>query len=501
MTFQHLGLQISDQGSSSSSNAAPAANASPDHTASASAGNPRHNHHPGSTSRRSAQTSQPRIPDQLPAGPPQAPTHQAAQNPPRNHPNNPAIQQALPAIQQPAAGPAQPLAQPPVQPVEPPVAPQPAQPPNHAPQPAPQPAQPPLPHIAQHPVQQPNHADLRADRAAELLALKARIDELEREEAQAVAAAQPIAQALPHPLVADAATIEQARLSSATAKDEAKRPSLPPLQPGHKVSALSIPIPPKVDEAFKAYRYVPYTALTHAARSKAYFRGDDSSFVLTADGFVAKGLDRSNELSIASVDWLAAAKTAEEKTKQYWGQERADALHSHHDVVLDIGRMHSWAAAMMYDVQQRELAHANHDHNLTGLDTTALTVAISKLSFQSAPTPIPSSSSSSAIKRSAPNDFPSSPRKKSRIFCFRCGAWDHMPADCKAETTVTGRPTAALAVNAKSKHALASADGKHFCFNWARSSKCPYGANCVNTHACTICGDGGHGAGNCKAHT
>lgn len=76
--------------------------------------------------------------------------------------------------------------------------------------------------------------------------------------------------------------------------------TLPELRPGHKVSALSLPIIPKVEEAFKSYRYVPYTALTHAARSKAYLCGEESSFVFTQDGLAAMGLDQSNEILIYS---------------------------------------------------------------------------------------------------------------------------------------------------------------------------------------------------------
>ncbi|KAG2061035.1 hypothetical protein BDR06DRAFT_947534 [Suillus hirtellus] len=238
-------------------------------------------------------------------------------------------------------------------------------------------------------------------------------------------------------------------------------------------------------------------ALMHAARSKAFLRGEDSSFVFTQDGLTAKGLDRSNELSIVTVDWIAAAKAAEERTAHHWGEERAAALISHHLVVLDIGWTHGWSVAMHYDVQQRELAHANHEHNLAGLDVAALTLANNKISIVvSQPAPI------SPNKRAAPNEFPSSPRKKSHTFasshCFRCGASGHLPADCSADTTLAGKPVAAIASNARSKHALANASGKHYCFNWANGSNCSFNSNCRNIHACSLCGDSSHGAGNCK---
>ena len=182
----------------------------------------------------------------------------------------------------------------------------------------------------------------------------------------------------------------------------------------------------------------------------------------------------------------------------YWGEERSSALASHHLVVLDIGRTHGWLVAMHYDVQQRELAHANHDHNLAGLDVAALTLANNKL-FLLAPQPAPTIPSA---KRPALSEFPSSPRKKPHTqasgHCFRCGAHGHLPADCTADVTSAGKPVAALASNAKSKHALTTHSGKHFCFNWATHSSCTFGAACRNAHACSLCGDSSHGAGSCK---
>ncbi|KAG1719378.1 hypothetical protein EDB19DRAFT_1972723 [Suillus lakei] len=214
--------------------------------------------------------------------------------------------------------------------------------------------------------------------ADEIAVLRARIAKLEHGNAHGnhFPARAPMPQ---RALVADPAEIDRIRANLAGAKDEPKQLVLPALQPGHKVSALSLPIPLKVEEAFKNYCYVPYTALTHAARSKAFLHGEDSSFIFTQDGLTAKGLDRANELSIMTVDWIAAAKAAEDRTLHYWGEARASALVSHHLIVLDIGRTHGWAVAMHYDVQQRELAHANHEHNLAGLDVAALTIANNKI--------------------------------------------------------------------------------------------------------------------------
>lgn len=151
--------------------------------------------------------------------------------------------------------------------------------------------------------------------ADEIAALRARIAELERGNARGnqFPARAPAPQ---QALVADPAEVDRICANLAGVEDEPKWLVLPALQPGHKFSALSLPLPLKVEEAFKSYRYVPYTALTHAARSKAFLRGEDSSFVLRQDGLTARGLDRANELSIVMVDWIAAAKAAEDRTLQ-----------------------------------------------------------------------------------------------------------------------------------------------------------------------------------------
>ncbi|KAG1746182.1 hypothetical protein EDB19DRAFT_1690932, partial [Suillus lakei] len=91
-----------------------------------------------------------------------------------------------------------------------------------------------------------------ANLADKIAALRARITELEWGDAHGNHI--PARAAPPHQaLIADAAAIDRVRANLATAKDEPKKLALPVLHPGHKVSALSLPIPPKVEEAFKLY--------------------------------------------------------------------------------------------------------------------------------------------------------------------------------------------------------------------------------------------------------
>jgi hypothetical protein len=257
----------------------------------------------------------------------------------------------------------------------------------------------------------------------------------------------------------------------------------------------SVPaVPPKVDEAFRAFCYVPYTALTLPARQRAA-RGEEDFVINAQGGITAKGLDQRSERHIDVMDWLASAKAAEDCTRRYHGDERADALSAHHNIVQSLSRTHGWLIAVEYDMQQRELVAENPAHDFRTLDTASLTIIATRLALASCASQPPS-----ALKRSASSELPStSPRKRHRSYCFRCGLPGHLPADCKSDSTAAGKPTAAFARGAKSKHALAAPDGRQFCFSWARSSSCSYSNACTNFHGCSVCGDLSHGAGSCKS--
>ena len=253
-------------------------------------------------------------------------------------------------------------------------------------------------------------------------------------------------------------------------------------------------IPPKVEEAFKNFRYVPYTSLSLPARMKVV-RGEDK-LVLNANGsFTVKNLDRRNEKLISVVDWHAASRATEERIRFHHGDYRADAFAAHHKLVMDLGRSHGWEVAMDYDVQQREVAALNPSHDLSVLDTTALMIIATRLSVQHTSTQPPS-----PLKRGFSSDNLSShpPKKRSRSYCFRCGVPGHFPADCKAEQTSSGKPTAPVISTACSKHAILAPNGKQFCFTFARNSSCNYGDSCSNFHGCSLCGDPSHGAGTCQ---
>ncbi|KAG2754091.1 hypothetical protein P692DRAFT_20671163, partial [Suillus brevipes Sb2] len=89
-------------------------------------------------------------------------------------------------------------------------------------------------------------------------------------------------------------------------------------------------VPPKVDEAFKAFKYVPYSTLTSSARWQAIRSGEEAFTISASGSLTAKGLDRRNERSITLSDWIGAAEAAEDRTGHYHGAARAKALKAHH---------------------------------------------------------------------------------------------------------------------------------------------------------------------------
>ena len=93
--------------------------------------------------------------------------------------------------------------------------------------------------------------------------------------------------------------------------------------------SLITAIPPKAEEAFRLFRYVPYTSLSTLARVKAS-RGEDEVILNLSGGISVKLLDQRNEKSISVVEWHAAACVAKERTCFHHGEAQADALALHH---------------------------------------------------------------------------------------------------------------------------------------------------------------------------
>ena len=246
---------------------------------------------------------------------------------------------------------------------------------------------------------------------------------------------------------------------------------------------------------------MPYASLTHSARARAA-RGEEDFIINSQGGLTAKGFDRRDERSIELVDWLGAARVAEDRTRFHHGNARADALASHHQVVTDMARSHGWPVAVEYDIKQRELSAQHPQHDLSFLDRDQLTMIVTAMALEaknssqqeSAPVLAPASPS----KRQRTDSTITTPRKRTSKQCFRCGFAGHMPESCKAETTSAGRPVAAIDAS-RGKNCLVGPNNKPFCFNWAKDSICAFGSNCRNLHACSLCGSSSHGAAGCQA--
>lgn len=269
---------------------------------------------------------------------------------------------------------------------------------------------------------------------------------------------------------------------------------------------LWLAIPPKVEEAFRSFKYVPYSMLTHVACTRAA-EGEEESVINSRGGLSAKPLVRKDERSISIVDWLSAASTAEDRTRFHHGEARADALAAHHKFVPELAWLHGWQVAVEYDILQRFLTVQNPKHDLGALDSDAVSLIVSRLLAQQISRNFPNPNHLPPTpKRSFPGEVVSSqsPRKKLRDardarHCFRCGAQGHLPGDCKADSTSAGHPTFPLAGgDSKSWHALLGPDNKVFCFAWAKDSFCPFGGACINFHGCSICRGSSHGAKACR---
>lgn len=195
-------------------------------------------------------------------------------------------------------------------------------------------------------------------------------------------------------------------------------------------------------------------------------------------------------------DWCGVAAAVEREMRRFHGDQRADALRSHHQLVLNLAARFGWAVAVEYDIEQRELAYIDKSHDYSTIDPTAVAAIVSRQALQASRASHPAPSPS---KRRLPDDpAPSSPKKHRGINCFRCGAPGHLPASCSASTTSAGKPVAPLMPNAKSSQALQAPDGSQYCFSFAARNSCKFGSSCSFAHSCSLCWSHSHGASSCR---
>ncbi|KIK58320.1 hypothetical protein GYMLUDRAFT_246335 [Collybiopsis luxurians FD-317 M1] len=344
--------------------------------------------------------------------------------------------------------------------------------------------------------------------SAELAALCERVAKLEALSDLATAALNPIAQEKIH-AVAVANSLQKS----------SKVVALPSIVPGHMASPLDIheylpsfyPPPPscarstppeKVIEAVKQGRYIPYTALSQAARLKAV--SGDQEVSIAADGSLAlKGLDCKGEHAISELEWVQASKLVVNLFRKFHGEAHATALETHNANVLALGSLHGWRRAVEYDICQCETWSFNPTYDIS-IRNSELILLLATRPAATPSQPISYSTvqphTSSGHHRKAERQ-PSQSRKRPREddqMCFRCGFRGHLPGNCEATTTAAKHTPAMPSSNSKSRHTLMDASGHQFCFNWAKTLSCTFGEACLNTHSCSVCSSSSHGAGKCN---
>ena len=77
-------------------------------------------------------------------------------------------------------------------------------------------------------------------------------------------------------------------------------------------------IPPKVEEAFRLFHYIPYTLLSVSACVKAT-HGEDKVMLTLSGGVSVKSLDQHNKNVISVVEWCTASCDVEERTHFHHG--------------------------------------------------------------------------------------------------------------------------------------------------------------------------------------
>lgn len=267
-------------------------------------------------------------------------------------------------------------------------------------------------------------------------------------------------------------------------------------------------MPSCIEDAIAAARYIPYSALTIAARAKAALA--DEAFTIDADGSLkACAPDRRNERSISFLEWENVARAVVVTTRKYFGDDRADRLQAHHAWVARVAASLSWEVALEYDIREREAAAEDPTHDLSAYNDLLVSTIVSQISLRSSSVAAAATSyggttpqPANPLKRARPSGETSALPLRKKLAgghrCFRCGCTGHLPCNCTNTSTTAGRPCASLAPAARSPNALLATNGRQFCFSFACTSACSYGNTCTNHHGCSICTAADHGAGSCK---
>jgi hypothetical protein len=225
----------------------------------------------------------------------------------------------------------------------------------------------------------------------------------------------------------------------------------------------------------------------------------EQSLIVNVEGYIAlKGMDQEKETSILLVNWLSAAKVAQECTQFHHGNDCGAALVLHHTFVQQIACEYSWLVAVEYDIWQCQMVSQFHTHDYSQYNVGLVTsIVVSPAMLLKAITT--SNSSSKCSNDHASNSTgPAKKKQHGSYTCFWCGKQNHFPSNCTSSSTTVGHSVAPLATGTSNPNALQASNGKHFCFEFAKNSSCGW-KSCDFHHGCSLCGNSDHGTAKCTA--
>lgn len=205
---------------------------------------------------------------------------------------------------------------------------------------------------------------------------------------------------------------------------------------------------------------------------------------------------KGSDATITEADWHSVAPVVLKVARQVCSPARAACLELHHINISQIAASHGWPVARDYDIRQRDTAAANPLHDIGVLDWMLVASVASRPMLKR---PFDAVDGPAAAPDGRRHQQGNAPPSSTGTHCFRCGGHGHQLSACTAFRTVAGKVPASVVVGDDGKPSLRDTGNKAYCFAWASSSRCRYGAACHHKHLCSICEKVEHGARACRA--